>query len=158
MQLRDGRTHPFNYGPGLQAKHTVEAGFQALTYDDPKLRRRLGMDWRLGAWPQPDERAEPKNVYWVSEANMVVRSLTLAQLGGFDDRLRYHHAQHLALQARKSGQINQPPSVVFDPRLKATVKGTNNMLENMRQIPDELRVAARHGWRGYLSSRSHRVV
>lgn len=96
-----------------------------------------------------------KNIYWALEANLVICTDTLRQLGGFDESIREHDIQALAYEAEKQGLRN-----VFDPSFAVTqhtVK-VRTYNRNTSKHKAELYLARKYGiWRWLLSLPSKNI-
>ena len=55
-----------------------------------------------------------RDVEWVSEALFAIRARQFGELGGYDERFRYHSGQDLCLRLRQAGR-----RVRFDPAIEA---------------------------------------
>jgi hypothetical protein len=86
-------------------------------------------------------------VYWVVEQNMVVNSKTFAEIGGFDETLREHEIQDLAIRMASRGLKRH-----FDPSFVTThkevdVRHYNRQLAMLRA---EVKINRKHGLRNWL--------
>jgi N-acetylglucosaminyl-diphospho-decaprenol L-rhamnosyltransferase len=92
-----------------------------------------------------DIQAEPlpKEVWWVSEANMLVDACYFQAAGGFNPKLRFHDIQDLAMKFHKLGIKRY-----FDPAIEATHKAID--VREKRQtdaIKAYIRLVGRYGLR-----------
>ncbi|HEY4160626.1 MAG TPA: glycosyltransferase [Candidatus Saccharimonadales bacterium] len=115
--LPGGRQWAFNYGPRysvysliagakqIKLNRLLDSPVEAQEYRDRNVR------WLKES---PDLLADPeaRDVYWVSEANMLMPYNVFADLKGFDKRLRYHEIQDLAIRLHtKNYHVRFDPSI-----------------------------------------------
>lgn len=94
---------------------------------------RTKLDFLLHDWPNTFEEPTARDVDWVIEANMAVRSDIFSDIGGFDPKLRFHEVQDFAMHLERRGLTCR-----FEPEVEVTqhaiaVRGTlQRRLEAMR--------------------------
>ncbi len=116
----NGLQNPYNFGPRPSAINDLTAGVQYLlwTKQNPKLDKAARKVLpSLRKWPNITEEPQRKEVFWVSEANMVVDSEVFERLGCYDPQFRYSEIFDLAIKNAHRGY-----KVVFDPLLDVTHK------------------------------------
>lgn len=109
----------------------VTTKFDELARTDPdkakqywkRIERIVGNDR-----PNPFKQPVAQPVYWIHEANMIMRVSTFKEIGGFDANLRYHDIFPVAIELKKRGM-----SCHFDPRISVTHKAINVRNENRRE-------------------------
>lgn len=98
----------WNYGPPSSLFSAVSSPLYMLT-------RALHLQFLYPLFPQrvrPGTTHRVSGMYWVGEANLVVRSDRMKELGGFTSRYREHDIKPMAYHARKKGYTNW-----YEPRL-----------------------------------------
>lgn len=154
----DGRQMGFNYGPRQCLRTDLLSMLQSFMcnigasnpQDEFFARRNLGS--LLDAWPDPTMPPASTQTYWVSEANMFMRSDVLTAVGGFDSKLRYHEIQDLAIRLDKRGLAR-----FFDPLVAATHKAINVRGHERKHsmARSEFLIARKHGFRNYFLPDGH---
>lgn len=131
ITLPDGTPWMFNYG-GRQSYAAAIGGWlqvqtNLLASKHPAVAKsiRSATAWFLDDYPDITKLPEPKNVFWVGEANMLIPSKLFAEVGGFDPTLRYHEAHDIAHKLHDRGY-----KVRFNPRIQ--VEHPDFDLANMR--------------------------
>lgn len=122
--LVDRAGHPsmWNYGwtmnPVRDAREQVIATLATIAEPDSVLLAALR---KIAAVRRTSLNLEIKHaapvgrdVEWVSEALFAIRARQFAELGGYDERFRYHSGQDLCLRLRQGGR-----RVRFDPAIVA---------------------------------------
>ena len=118
IKLPDERPWIFNYGPRFSLYSQISGWFQAKSYESQSSHSIKAAFFRnhTNYWRKeyPNFLAEPtrKEVFWVGEANMLIRSGVFKEMGGFDPRLRYHEIQDLAINLHDHGY-----KVLFEPTI-----------------------------------------
>lgn len=143
----------WNYGPrqslwadfGGQLQMRIEP---LLTTDPPKAARlRERFEWLLRDWPDPLRAPVRRRVYWAIEQNLIINSETLSELGGFDETLREHEIQDLAIRMASRGLKRY-----FDPSIVTQHKEieVREYDRSKEMIKSELRIARKHGLMQWL--------
>jgi GT2 family glycosyltransferase len=148
-----GFQNVWNYGPrqslwanlGAQVQSRVEATLLDNPSRAAALRERFAT--LVKDWPDPLSKPSRRQVFWAIEQNLVVDSQTFAALGGFDENLREHEVQDLALRMAQCGLKRY-----FDPSFAITHKNIDvrhyNRVAAMAKA--ELMIARKHGLRNWL--------
>lgn len=152
-KTKDGFQTVWNYGPrqslyssfGAKIQSHIEPLLQADPEKAARIRKRYSS--LLSEWPDPLANPVRRQVYWVVEQNMVVNSETFARIGGFDETLREHEIQDLAMRMAAKGLKRY-----FDPSFVAThkdvdVRHYNRLLARMKA---EVEINRQHGLRNWL--------
>jgi GT2 family glycosyltransferase len=117
----DGEQSIWNYGPKQSIQSSVGSSVLSLFGDEGHRGTTIG---RSGISllaplyqhrPIPGEQPVRQPVFWTLESNLVIRSDTFKQLGGFDTRINEHDIQSLAYQSQQRGLVN-----IFDPSFAVT--------------------------------------
>lgn len=114
----DGSQFPYNYGAVFSLWGNFTSNFPRMIAYMAGRPRLAGAVQRLVAplmrgWPNVLETPTPTPAYWVSEANMLVRSEVFRSVGGYDPKLRSHEAQDLAIRLDTIGIRRH-----FDPSIQ----------------------------------------
>lgn len=92
----DGSQFIWNWGerftPKTNLAMTIANKLGDIMKDDPAKAERLWnrLSWLLRNTPNPFDEPEARDVFWVSEANLLIRAATFREIGGFDAKLRVH--------------------------------------------------------------------
>jgi N-acetylglucosaminyl-diphospho-decaprenol L-rhamnosyltransferase len=131
-----------------------QAFLESFGHKHPKLEiafRRYHLWPGLTSRPNPTRPPIRRTTFWVSEANFMIRSDTFRRLGGFDEAIREHDIQTLAIHAQEAGLINY-----FDPSVAVT-----HLAVNVRKyfrpgaiIKAETYLAKKYGFATWLFSNS----
>lgn len=118
ISLPDGTPWMFNYG-SRYSLYSMRAGahqirYSALVKSDPQAAAAYKKRKHFWLQEAPDISQKPsrRQVFWASEANMLVPYKLFKQVGGFDPRLLYHEVQDLSIKIHRAGQ-----KAVFDPAI-----------------------------------------
>ncbi len=152
----EGIQSVWNYGPHQGLRGDVGANIQAriepLLINNPDkanaIRGRFSQ--LLEDWPDPLSAPVRRQVFWNVEANLLMRSDVFAKLGGFDEKLREHEIQDLAIRVHNIGLLGY-----FDPSISVLHKNEQNVREYNRlaaMLKAELYIARKHGFRSWLKS------
>lgn len=98
----------WNYGPTSSLFSAISSPLYVLT-------RSLNLRFLYPLFPQrvrPGTTKQVKGMYWVGEANLVIHSDRMRELGGFTEQYREHDIKPMAYHARKKGYTNW-----YEPRL-----------------------------------------
>lgn len=98
----------WNYGPPSSLFSAVSSPLYMLT-------RALHLQFLYHLFPQrvrPGTTHRVSGMYWVGEANLVIRSDRMKELGGFTSKYREHDIKPMAYHARKKHYVNW-----YEPRL-----------------------------------------
>ncbi|MCW2652477.1 MAG: glycosyl transferase [Mycobacterium sp.] len=114
----DGGQFPYNYGAVFSLWGNLTSNFPRAIDRLRETPRLADAIQRVAApfmkdWPNVLEPPAPAPAYWVSEANMLVRSSVFRSVGGYDPVLRSHEIQDLAIRLEKQRIKRQ-----FDPSIK----------------------------------------
>jgi GT2 family glycosyltransferase len=149
----DGTQTVWNFGPrqclwtDLGAQ--VQARLEPLVLSEPEkakqLRERSGS--LMQDWPNPLEEPLRRQVYWVIEQNFIVQASMFKAFGGFDEKLREHEIQDLAIRMGARGL-----SRYFDPSFATTHKAIDvrGYDRGSAMARAELQIARKHGLRNWL--------
>lgn len=148
-----GLQNVWNYGPRQGLRADIGANLQArieplLTADPTRAQRlRHRFSGLLNDWPDPLTAPIRRPVFWNIEQNLVVRSDIFTQLGGFDESLREHEIQDLAIRMAGRGLQRY-----FDPLI--SVRHTEGQVREYNRLrammAAEFRIAHKHGFRHWL--------
>ena len=157
----DGTQNPYNYGPRVSLRNDISSAAQYLTW---MLGRRVPSTARfardhaplrgyLEQWPNPYETPRSREVFWSSEANMVIRSRVFAVTGGYDSRFRFSEIFDYAMRLDEFGMKR-----LFDPALDVTHHGydtAGNKIKGRQKAARQLR--DKYGMRDYLIGPKERL-
>jgi N-acetylglucosaminyl-diphospho-decaprenol L-rhamnosyltransferase len=107
----DGWQNVWNFGPRMSLHAALHAPIQEIIGRNlakdiaVASRLRSTFDRYLQDWPNPFERPRERRTFWVIESNLVIRSADLQGIGGYDEKLREHEIQDLAIRFAKKGLI-----------------------------------------------------
>lgn len=146
----------WNYGPRQSLKADIGANVQAhlepLMLTDPDRARRLQtrFGYFLTGWPDPLREPKRQPVYWSTEQSLIVRSDIFAKIGGFDERLREHEIQDLAIRMAHQGLQR-----LFDPAIAIvhTAAQVRNYNRLRAMLAAEVYINRKHGLRNWLLAR-----
>jgi GT2 family glycosyltransferase len=149
-----GTQSVWNYGPRQGLRGDVGAPIQmkieTLVTSDPEkgeaLRKRF--ERLLVDWPDPFSEPVRRQVFWNIEQNLLISSDVFAEVGGFNDTLREHEIQDLAIRL-----YNRGLSRWFDPSISVQHKNEQNVRDYNRQaamFKAELRIARMQGIRTWF--------
>jgi GT2 family glycosyltransferase len=150
----EGQQSVWNYGP-RQCLHTLVLAHTQdrvgkLLADNPSQARQLRDQHSasLADWPDPFSEPQRRQVFWNIEQNLIVDSDVFAGMDGFDERLREHEIQDLAIRMQKHGLPR-----FFDPSISVRHKDINVRNYNRAAAMGraELYIARKHGLRNWLS-------
>jgi GT2 family glycosyltransferase len=149
----NGSQFPYNYGAVFSLWGNLTSNFPRIIDQLARKPRLADAIQRVAApfmrdWPNVLEPPVPTPAYWVSEANMLVRSDVFRSIGGYDPMLRSHEAQDLAIRLEKMGVKRQ-----FDPSIQVVhnridVRGKNR---NKWEYMAMLYLIRKHGLFRYLT-------
>ncbi len=149
----DGAQMEFNYGPRLCLRNdlSVPLDVAALVIGSlsPPTEQWLRSNIKiLRAWPNPRSTPERRQVFWASEANMLIRSSTFKKLGGYDPGLRDHDILDLSIRAQALGLKSY-----FDPSFAAlhTAVQVRSGLRSWSRVKSEAYIVRKHGLKHWLS-------
>lgn len=144
----------WNYGPRQCLRSDVDAYLQdkigrRIKAGDVEAAKELRArhDDRLADWPDPFSSPVRRQIFWNIEQNLVISSDVFAALGGFDERLREHEIQDLAIRMYRRGLLRY-----FDPSIAVQhkaidVRGYNRQTAMARA---EWQIHRTHGLRNWL--------
>ncbi len=151
----EGIQSAWNYGPrqGLRADlkaSLIQNRIASLISSNPDearaLRRRFGN--LLSDWPDPFSEPLRRQVFWNIEGNLLIQSDVFAKLGGFDEKLREHEIQDLAIRLNE-----RKLERYFDPSIEVVHKNEQNVREYNRllaMLKAELYINRKHGLRNWI--------
>lgn len=151
----DGSQEPYNYGPAFQAKVNLTAWVPLIIdqfRQNPKLAEKMykSLKFIMKDWPNVLDSPKPCQTFWVHESNMIIHSDVFRKLGGYNERLRAHEAQDLALRLEKHDLKRY-----FDPSIEV-LHHQIDVRYNQRQ-KEQLKAMAtiikEHGVRQWLSGK-----
>lgn len=144
----DGSMYQYNYNPrislhwnfAVNAQNTIASLGRRNPHRGRKLRRAF--EGTLTGFPDTNAEPVPRDVFCVTEANMLIPYDVFKAVNGFDTRLRYNEAQDLAykLAANRLKERWEPSVVVKHHAVQ--VRGKKRILENWKSI---YTVARKHG-------------
>jgi N-acetylglucosaminyl-diphospho-decaprenol L-rhamnosyltransferase len=113
----------YNYGPNIRFKSLITSKLHIKISNlaevnkekSKKLRKRY--EFLLHDRVDVHKKPERKEVFWVSEANMLIDSEVFKNLGGFDERLREHEILEFSIKTHEANLKSW-----FDPSFSATHK------------------------------------
>jgi N-acetylglucosaminyl-diphospho-decaprenol L-rhamnosyltransferase len=154
-----GLQNEFNYGPqqGLWSKIGAVVQMQLAdaaekgNYDHAsRIQKRYTK--LLSDWPNVLEEPVRRQVFWNIEQNLVIDSDVFQSIGGFDEKLREHEIQDIAIRLAKVGLKSY-----FDPSfsIQHTAIDVRNYNRIYRQVNDELYIARKHGLTNWLLPDGH---
>jgi GT2 family glycosyltransferase len=125
ITLSNGEHHAWNYGPAYSLPHHISSKLHWSLFElgkrDHAAAQRLRAwadNWSfMREWPNPLENPVARDIYWGSEANMVIRSDVFMQVNGYDENLRYHEVMELAMRLDALGLRRR-----FDPSISVMHK------------------------------------
>jgi len=150
----EGTQSVWNYGPRQGLRGDIGAFLQMkidpLVATNPEkgkaLRKRF--DELLTDWPDPFSEPIRRQVFWNIEQNLLISSDIFAQVGGFNNTLREHEIQDLAIRLHDKGLPRW-----FDPSISVQHKNEQTVRDYNRQaamFKAELRIARMQGIRNWL--------
>lgn len=153
VRNEQGRQMTFNYGPRQAAYTDLQAflhhSIGELAKTDPKkaLQRQERYAGFLKDWPNIFVDPAERQVFWSSEANLVIPSKVFTGIGGFDPSLREHEVIELAMRLYKQGLERR-----FDPALSAlhTAVQVRTGNRQFQQFLTEVKIARMHGFRNFF--------
>lgn len=136
----DGSRLLWNWGERVSLRTTISVqlanALTSMIKRDPQKAERY---WRrLGPLMyntlNPFEEPKARDVFWTSEANLLMRAQTFRAIGGFDPRLRVHDIFDIAIKLKLRGQ-----KMRFDPSIVVThkaldVRGPGRKAEENRAL------------------------
>lgn len=133
----DGVQYPYNYGPRMSWMFGVSVRLQTvIAYAArhnagraKKLQRAFG--GTLIGWPDLAPEQHAQDVFYLTEANLLIPYSTFLEVGGFDQKLRFGEAQDLAQKLEQRGLRRR-----FDPQI--AVKHHAVRIANKRRVRAEL--------------------
>jgi GT2 family glycosyltransferase len=138
----------WNYGPRQSLRGDIGANLQAyidtLIVDNPeraiRIRARFGK--LLEDWPNPLATPIRRQVFWCIEQSLVISSDVFTKLGGFDESLREHEIQDLAIRMKQHGLKRY-----FDPlfSVQHTEGEVRNYNRRNAQIRAEVKIQRKQG-------------
>lgn len=143
----------WNYGPRQSLYADTGANIQGyieplLKTDPEKVARiRERFSKLLADWPNPLTDPIRRQVYWVVEQNMVVNSKTFADIGGFDETLREHEIQELAIRMASRGLKRYFDSSFVTTHKEVEVRHYNRRIAMLKA---EAKINRKHGLRNWL--------
>ena len=150
---QDGIQSVWNYGPRQSlwsdAGAVVQNYLESMLTSNPEkasdLREKFSV--LLRDWPNPLAEPVRRPVFWAIEQNLVVNSKTLSELGGFDESLREHEIQDLAIRMAHRGLKRY-----FDPSFVTTHKEVEvrNYNRRLEMLKAEYSIARKHGFKQWL--------
>ncbi len=150
----EGTQSVWNYGPRQGMRGDMGASLQMkiepLVNSDPEkgkaLRKRF--EGLLADWPDPFSVPVRRQVFWNIEQNLLISSDVFAEVGGFNETLREHEIQDLAIRLYDKGLPRW-----FDPSISVQHKNEQNVRAYNRQVAvfrTELRIARMQGIRNWF--------
>jgi GT2 family glycosyltransferase len=152
--IPEGTQSVWNYGPrqGLRGDMgaPIQMKIEPLITKDPERAKaiRERFERLLVDWPNPFAEPIRRRVFWNIEQNLLMQSDVFAEVGGFNDTLREHEIQDLAIRLHNKGLARW-----FDPSISVQHKNEQNVRDYNRQTAmfrAELRIARMQGIRNWL--------
>lgn len=158
VKTLDGKQSYWNYGErqtfGSMISSWGQSFLESIGHTHSRFEiiiRRYHLWPGLASRPNPTRLPLRKTTFWVSEANFMIRSDVFKQLGGFDETIREHDIQTIAIHAQEAGFINY-----FDPSIAVT-----HLAVNVRHyfrlgvtIKTEAYLAKKYGFTTWLFSKA----
>jgi len=122
----------WNYGAKMSLASMVSSwfayGYSYIENKYPKvnLKALYAMFWQR---PNPHRAPKARPIFWGSEANIIIRSDTFKELGGFDPKIREHDIQPLAYKAAKEGLVSR-----FEPQITVQTHDDLNVRRYNRNL------------------------
>lgn len=122
----DGKQFLWNWGerftPSTRLATRIAGKLGGLMATDPA---RAESYWRRLRWflrdtPNPFEEPTARDVFWVSEANLLIRAATFRAIGGFDPNIRVHDILDVAVKIKLMGEQFR-----FDPSMAVVHEAVN---------------------------------
>lgn len=119
----DGSPFIWNWGdrfiPQTQVSMAIAAKLGEIMKEDPDKAKRLWAKYGVLLHHTPNPFTEPaaRDVFWVSEANLLMRAATFREIGGFDPNLRVHDIFDVAIKLKLRGEHFR-----FDPSISVVHK------------------------------------
>jgi GT2 family glycosyltransferase len=113
----------YNYGPNIRLKSLITSKLHIkisnLAEVDKEKSKKLRKRYEFMLQDRVDVHKKPerKEVFWVSEANMLINSEVFRKLGGFDKRLREHEILEFSIRTHEANLKSW-----FDPSFSAIHK------------------------------------
>lgn len=114
----DGKQFLWNWGgrftPSTRVAMSIASKLGDLMATDPAKAERYWqrLHWLLRGTPNPFEKPVVRDVFWVSEANLLIRAATFRAIGGFDPNIRVHDIFDVAVKLKLLGkQFRFDPSI-----------------------------------------------
>lgn len=149
-----GLQNVWNYGPRQSLRNDIGAQIIAriepLLTENParvaKIRNRYSD--LLSGWPDPLNEPVRRQVFWNIEQNLVMNSSTFKTLDGFDESLREHEIQDLAIRLSHLGLISY-----FDPLISIvhTEGQVRNYNRKLAMMSAEFHIIRKHGLIDYIA-------
>lgn len=126
----DGTQEPFNYGPRISGRTTIESAVIRRLLDRPrwggaKASVRAVMRLSQRGWPDPSVPPVPRKVFWSHEGNMVISSEAFRKVGGYDPAIPYHEIQDLSIRLETAGIGRRFDPSICARHLMIDVRGRN---------------------------------
>lgn len=149
----NGTQSTWNYGPRQCLRNDIgsqlHSRISSLANSNPERAKTLRKHFNtlLADWPDILSEPERRQVFWNIEQNLLVNSDVFAGIGGFDETLREHEIQDLAIRLHKRGLKRY-----FDPAISVRhkdvkVRGYNR---DIAMGKAEFKIAHKHGFLNYL--------
>lgn len=153
MLDKSGRQTAWNYGTRMSPYSSLRAGTVAALEGIRENHPRFGATIRkaltgmLKDWPNPDTPPTERLTFWVSEANLAIQAATLRRLGGFDEKLREHEIQDLAIRSNALGLTSR-----FNPAVAVTHHAVDvrDYDRNRAMMQAEWYIIRKHGLGNWL--------
>lgn len=150
----EGTQSVWNYGPrqGLRGDMgaPIQMKIEPLVTTDPEKAKSIRQRFErlLVDWPNPFAEPTRRRVFWNIEQNLLMQSDVFAEVGGFNDTLREHEIQDLAIRLYDKGLARW-----FDPSIAVQHKNEQNVRDYNRQaamFKAEVQIARMQGIRNWL--------
>lgn len=141
----DKTQNPYNFGPRPSALNDISSGIQYLNWmignvsptTARLLRKSVLRPYLRSRYPNIYEAPKPQEVFWASEANMVMLASVFEKMEGYDERFRYSEIFDYSIRLSKIGLKR-----FFNPALDVTHLSTDtagNKTEGRAEAARQLR-------------------
>ena len=150
----EGTQSVWNYDPRQGLRGDIGANIQSaiernVTNNPEKAKAiRKRFSGLLEDWPDPFSEPVRRRIFWNIEQNLLVSSDVFEEVGGFDEKLREHEIQDLAIRLHNMGLKRY-----FDPSISVRHKNEQNVREYNRlaaMFRAEAHIARMQGFRNWI--------
>lgn len=144
----------WNYGPRQSLRGDLGASILSkidpLIVENPDKARKIRDRFSslLEDWPNPLSEPVRRPVFWSIEQNLLIQSEVFEAIGGFDESLREHEIQDLAVRLHQKGLRRYfDPSIIVQHK---DIPDVRNYDRRKEQLKTELRIARKHGIKNWV--------